>query len=74
MKVENKIEIYEMSVKGEEVKLAGVGPGRKELIVKSHWNNTNKVILDFEGTQITVLADELNAAIRNATNWKPAWM
>ena len=64
MNVESKIGIYE--VDGSTVE--GLGP--TQLIVRSHWNDRDSVVLQGEGFSITVVADELTMAIHNATNWK----
>ena len=37
-------------------------------LVKSHWNETEKVIIHVDGKEWTVLADDLIAAVKNATN------
>ena len=38
------------------------------LEVRNHWNDRQMVVLELEGTKITVLASDLEAAIRNCTN------
>lgn len=42
----------------------GVG----SLSVKSHWNDSSKVVLLVEGCEVTVYAKELKAAIENSIN------
>lgn len=46
------------------------GIGEKEYIkVKSAWNWTReRVVIEFEGMSITVLASDIHKAINNATN------
>lgn len=60
IEVEQKVEIYEID--DEEVST------NKKLEVNSHWNRDEFVVLKFEGISITVDADNLRDAIRNATN------
>lgn len=36
--------------------------------VKNHWNCSDKIVLMFENKEITVVANDLLAAIKNATN------
>ena len=62
IKVVNEVEIYEI---GNGVEAAS---GTKPLLVQSHWNLPERVILKRGTMEITVLADDLIAAIKNATN------
>lgn len=59
----NKLPIYEIN--GTDVP-----PGAKdaEIEVASHWNESSKVVLVVDGKRLTVVASDLGAAIRNATN------
>ena len=59
MKVENTIRIYELN--NEET----VG----ELLISSHWNYHDFIVIGNGETKITVSADDLIKAIKNATNW-----
>jgi hypothetical protein len=65
IKVESEVKIY-------EVKHAPVnGSGLLVLTIASHWNDDRRVVISFpnEGSgSITVLAADLIAAIKNATN------
>jgi len=61
IEIENKISIKEIN--GKKCELDG-----KKLIVKSHWNESRRVVLECESKNITVLAKDLQAAILNATN------
>jgi len=63
MEVENKIKIYE--VNGNEVEIGK----SKSLIVKSHWNRKDLVVLKFGKQEITVSKRTLEKAIDNAENW-----
>lgn len=60
IKVSSQVTIYEMN--GKETTIE-----RPRLVVKSHWNNEDFVILIFEDKEITVTAKDLVAAITNAT-------
>jgi len=42
--------------------------GIRSLTVKSHWKDPEKIILLVEGCPVTVLAEDLLAAIKNSTN------
>lgn len=62
IKVKQEVQIYE-----EDDKDVALGE-RKYIEVESHWNYNERVILVVEGKRITVLEDDLRAAITNATN------
>lgn len=62
IKVSQQVRIYEEGDK--EIRL---GTSRF-MGVESHWNRDEMVILEIGKERITVLADDLEAAIRNATN------
>ncbi len=60
--VSNKVTIYEI----DDIE---IGHGKNsELIIESHWNIEDFVVLDFKGKKLTVAADALTTAIENATN------
>jgi hypothetical protein len=45
------------------------GPlGVSSIILKSHWVDSNKIVLLVEGVSVTVVAADLLAAIKNAQN------
>ena len=58
----NEVKIYEID--GKDTKF----PSETKLKVESHWNYRNFVVLKFKDMCITVPADDLLAAIKNATN------
>lgn len=62
MKVTNEIKIYE--VDGTDTKPIE-GP---TLLVESHWNNRDMVVLVVGGHKWTLVRRELDAAVANATN------
>ena len=59
MEVKNTIRIYEV----DDTEEAG------ELHISSHWNYHNFVVIRYGDTKITVSAEDLIKAIKNATNW-----
>ena len=62
IKVTNEVNVYE--VNGSEPK-----PGeRPTVLVRSHWNRSNLVVLEIGDLRLAVTAADLQAAIRNATN------
>ena len=63
-KIETHIRSYE--VQGAEIK--GLHNDADDLIVTAHRIFKDRVILDWHGRTITVVADDLIKAIRNATN------
>ena len=63
IKVTNEIKIYEI----DDQELKSIS-NAQPLIVKSHWNNDNVVVLEIGGVKYTVVAKDLKAAIDNATN------
>ena len=60
MKVANEITIYEID--GDD-KVKGI------LLVSSHWNYHDFVVIGDGKQKITVNANDLMKAIQNATNW-----
>jgi hypothetical protein len=62
MKVSQELNVYEIDGVKTDIH-------KQLLIVKSHWNFTDRVILMFGGREITVLSSELQKAIKNATNF-----
>ena len=62
IKVRNEVTVYETN--GKETQ----GLERPILIVSSHWNWDDRVDLTIGGDRITVLARDLEAAVKNATN------
>ena len=63
MKIENKLDIYEI-----DEKELSIGDNRT-MLVKSHWNDNDFVILETGNISWTVLAKQLRDAIDNAINW-----
>ena len=63
LKIKNEIECYEKD--GAEIQ---AGQDSPILIVESHWNRADFVVVKFGKTELTVAADELMAAIKNAIN------
>lgn len=62
IKVKNEVDICEID--GEPTKVGG----NRTLVVKECFNNSRRVTLVFGGKSITVRAEDLRAAITNATN------
>ncbi len=62
IKVSNAVTVYE--VDGTERN--DVPP--PTITVESHWNRNTLVVLQANGKRLTVSADDIMAAIRNATN------
>jgi hypothetical protein len=60
--VESKVKVYE-----KDGKDTAIGDDTA-LVVRSHWNRDEYVVLDFGDKKWTMLAKDLEAAIRNATN------
>lgn len=59
--VSNEVKIYEIGVVEER-------SSSKVLLVSSHWNRDCFVVLKLCDIEYTVAADDLKAAIENATN------
>lgn len=63
IKVVNKVRVYEVNDKEiDNIK------DEKTLEVASHWNVDRFVVLKINDIKITVSANDLEAAIKNATN------
>lgn len=60
IKVRCEVPVYE--VNGEETKTLS----QPQLIVESHWNRSQMVVLTIGNEKVTVLGDDLVAAIQNA--------
>lgn len=43
-------------------------PAKSDMAVHSHWNSKQKVVIEIDGKQVTVLGYDLIAAINNAMN------
>ena len=44
-------------------------PAKTSVLIHSHWNEPKKIVIEFRGGEKrTVVAEELIAAIKNATN------
>lgn len=41
---------------------------RRSIVVKNHWNHSDRVVLVVGDTEYVVIADDLRAAIANAVN------
>lgn len=65
IKVNCTVPAYE--VNGKEVEGIGIGNAPK-IQVTSHWNRQTLVVLTIGDQSITLVASDLQAAIRNATN------
>ena len=61
IKVINEVKIYEINNKE-------VDTLKNTLIVESHWNRDDYVVLKFDDKEITVSARDLKYALDNATN------
>jgi len=62
-KIVNEIKVYEINGKDTEI------PFETRLYVESHWTSSCKfVVLNFKDMSITVAANDLLEAIKNATN------
>ncbi len=64
LKIETRIDPVEIN----GTAISGLPQDADQVIVSAHWNINRFVILDFHGRNITVLADDLQRAIKNATN------
>ena len=62
IQVKNEIRVYEVDDKDVGFK---EGP---EFTVENHWNQTAYVVVSIDGKKYTVVAADLMAAIKNATN------
>jgi hypothetical protein len=61
IEVQNKVPVYE--VDGKDVAISG-----PKIHVLSHWNSGDRVVLQIGERTWTVIAADLEAAIKNATN------
>ena len=64
LKIETRIDPVEIN--GQEV--TGLPNEMDQMIVRAHWIKNRWVIIDFHGQSVTVVADDLERAIRNARN------
>lgn len=63
IKVESQVNVYEIDGKD-----TGPTIDRPVVRVLSHWNANHLVVLDIDGKRYTVVASNLEAAIKNARN------
>lgn len=66
IKVRNEVRVYELD--GADVTRIPIGEPRPEVVVESHRTYRDQIIITVEGKAVTVVAGDLLAAIRNATN------
>ena len=45
-------------------------PAKASIRVYSHWNDSDRVVIEINDYKVTVLAEEMKAAIDNAVNTK----
>jgi hypothetical protein len=64
IKVESEVECYE--VDGKETHT--LNSGRPKIIVRSHWNRSDFVVLEIEGKKLAVVYGDMAAALANAAN------
>lgn len=63
-KIETHVRTYEV----QGTPITGLHDDADDLIVSAHRNARNLVILDWHGRTIAVVANDLDRAIKNATN------
>lgn len=51
-----------------ETKITAYEIDGNEVVVSAHWSNNEMVVLKVQGKSVTVAADELVRAVKNATN------
>ena len=61
MDIEVKISTYEVNDEEDY---------SKEVIIRSHWNWDDRVIIEFEGKKVTVITAQLEKAINKCSNWR----
>ena len=66
MKVTNELKIYEINGTDLGIKAAPFAV----ITVESHWNRDELVVIRCGDTSYTVSANQLQAALKNATNWR----
>jgi hypothetical protein len=64
LKIETRIDPTEIN----GTAITGLPNDADQVIISAHWNINRFVVIDFHGRTVTVLADDLQRAIRNATN------
>ena len=62
IEVFNKVKIYEIN--GEDTNYND----NTILVVKSNWIDDKRIIIEYNGMELTVVASDLQDAIKNATN------
>ena len=64
LKIETRIDPVEIM----GTAISGLPNEADQVIVSAHWNINRFVVIDFHGRNVTVLADDLERAIKNARN------
>ena len=64
----NKIETHVRTYEVQGTAINGLHDDADDLVISAHHIQSNFVILDFHGRTVTVVAKDLERAIRNATN------
>ena len=65
LEVVNRVYVYEVDDKENEV-----GQSYPKIIISSHWNRDEFVVIEVGGHSYTVAKSDLRMAIDNAGNWK----
>ena len=66
MSVKNDLDVLELNDKE-------ISPSEREtvrVVVSSHWNRDDLVVLHIRDLKVTVVAEQLEKAIKNARNWR----
>jgi hypothetical protein len=63
IKVSNALTVYE--VDGRDVPLGEKTPS---INISAHWNRRALVVVEIDGKKYSVIAEDIEAAVRNATN------
>ena len=62
IRVENNVEVFE--VDGKDLPVSD----DTEIVVRSHWNRNDLVVLEIKGKRFSVAARDIATAINNAVN------
>lgn len=64
LKIETRIDPVEIN----GTAITGLPNEADQVIVSAHWNINSFVVIDFHGRTVTVLAEDIERAIKNARN------
>lgn len=62
-----KVEVHICEIDGKDVPIGSISDEPEHVTIRSHWVQSNYVIIEYKGKSITVAADDITKAIQNCS-------